>query len=354
MLPDGSRLHVVIPDITRQHWSVNIRKFVLSANTLDELVALGTLTAQAARVPRGRRRRRAQRHRRRRDAGREDDAAELPGRRDPGARAGDHVRGGVRAQARAARRRRDADPAGQPRGHRRDPAAPPGQGGAADAPGPDRRRRGAPGGVPRPADRPELRAAGHVLDPRQLAPARRSSRCARCRCWRARTSATASSCPTVACCVDIVVHTAKDGTGHRRVREIVAVPGRVEGDVVETADLFVTRGDRLVRADGYPPHPERFAWAGIDLPRLLAQERLMGAARRACCSASGCSWSCARAARAPRTRGRARARPGRERTPRPARPGRHRGRDAEPAGRGERRRWACSSPCSCSPPRRSR
>ena len=26
-LPDGSRLHVVIPDITRRHWAVNIRKF---------------------------------------------------------------------------------------------------------------------------------------------------------------------------------------------------------------------------------------------------------------------------------------------------------------------------------------
>jgi len=49
MLPDGSRLHVVIPDITRRHWSVNIRKFVLSANTLDELVMLGTVTDQAAR-----------------------------------------------------------------------------------------------------------------------------------------------------------------------------------------------------------------------------------------------------------------------------------------------------------------
>ena len=28
MLPDGSRLHVVIPDITRRHWSVNIRNGV--------------------------------------------------------------------------------------------------------------------------------------------------------------------------------------------------------------------------------------------------------------------------------------------------------------------------------------
>ena len=48
MLPDGSRLHVVIPDITRVHWSVNIRKFVLTAAALDELVALETLTRSAA------------------------------------------------------------------------------------------------------------------------------------------------------------------------------------------------------------------------------------------------------------------------------------------------------------------
>ncbi|MFQ1000461.1 ATPase, T2SS/T4P/T4SS family [Modestobacter sp. SSW1-42] len=49
MLPDGSRLHVVIPDVTRRHMAVNIRKFVLQAHSLDELVELGTLTAQAAR-----------------------------------------------------------------------------------------------------------------------------------------------------------------------------------------------------------------------------------------------------------------------------------------------------------------
>src|SRR6266542_3776361 len=48
-LADGSRLHVVIPDITRRHWAVNIRKFVLRANSLDELVRLGTLTTQCAR-----------------------------------------------------------------------------------------------------------------------------------------------------------------------------------------------------------------------------------------------------------------------------------------------------------------
>jgi pilus assembly protein CpaF len=48
-LPDGSRLHVVIPDITADHWAVNIRKFVVRATHLDELVSLGTLTPQVAR-----------------------------------------------------------------------------------------------------------------------------------------------------------------------------------------------------------------------------------------------------------------------------------------------------------------
>ena len=77
--------------------------------------------------------------------------------------------------------------------------------------------------------------------------------------------------PTVASCVDLVVHMNKDGAGHRRVREVLAVPGRVEGDVVETAEVFTTRGGHLVRAEGFPPHPERFEWAGLDLPQLLAQ-----------------------------------------------------------------------------------
>lgn len=48
-LEDGSRLHVAIPDITRRHWAVNIRKFVLRAHRLDELVRLGSLDEAPAR-----------------------------------------------------------------------------------------------------------------------------------------------------------------------------------------------------------------------------------------------------------------------------------------------------------------
>jgi hypothetical protein len=46
--PGRRRLHVVIPHITRTHLAVNIRKFVLSIATLDELVALNSISAQAA------------------------------------------------------------------------------------------------------------------------------------------------------------------------------------------------------------------------------------------------------------------------------------------------------------------
>jgi pilus assembly protein CpaF len=49
MLPDGSRLHVAIPDVTQRHWSVNIRKFVVRATQLDDLIELGTVTPAVAR-----------------------------------------------------------------------------------------------------------------------------------------------------------------------------------------------------------------------------------------------------------------------------------------------------------------
>jgi pilus assembly protein CpaF len=47
-LPDGSRLHVVIPDITQRHWAVNIRKFTRRIRDLRHLVEAGSLPALAA------------------------------------------------------------------------------------------------------------------------------------------------------------------------------------------------------------------------------------------------------------------------------------------------------------------
>ena len=76
--------------------------------------------------------------------------------------------------------------------------------------------------------------------------------------------------PTVAASVDLVVQIGIDPGGPRRIREIVALPGRVEAGVVEIADIFTTCDGRLVRAEGFPPHEDRFARHGIDLPTLLA------------------------------------------------------------------------------------
>lgn len=52
-LPDGSRLHVVIPDITRRHWSVNVRKFLPAFRDLDRLVESGSIAPSAARILHG-------------------------------------------------------------------------------------------------------------------------------------------------------------------------------------------------------------------------------------------------------------------------------------------------------------
>jgi len=79
--------------------------------------------------------------------------------------------------------------------------------------------------------------------------------------------------PTVAGCVDIVVHTATGRDGRRRVREIAALPGRVEAGVVEIADVFTRRGAHLMRGTGFPPHEERFEAAGYDLAQLLRTAR---------------------------------------------------------------------------------
>ena len=71
-------------------------------------------------------------------------------------------------------------------------------------------------------------------------------------CWPGRTSAAGlssrpSPVPSTSLC------TRRSSTTACAECEIAAVPGRVEGDIVEIADLFVQRDGVLRRADGYPP-----------------------------------------------------------------------------------------------------
>ena len=271
MLPDGSRLHVVIPDITRRHWSVNIRKFVLQATSLDDLVGLGTLTAQAARFL---------------------EAAVVAGLNvivAGGTQAGKTTLLNCLAGAIPGRERViTCEEVFELKLGLPDTVAMQTRQANLEGTGAIHLRRLVKEAL---RMRPDRIIVGEVRQEEclDLLIALNSGLPGMCSIHaNSAREAIVKLCtlpllagenvghafvvPTVASCVDVVVHTAKDGSGHRRVREIVAVPGRVEADVVEVADLFVTQEGRLVRAEGFPPHAERFAWAGIDLPAVLSQE----------------------------------------------------------------------------------
>ena len=74
---------------------------------------------------------------------------------------------------------------------------------------------------------------------------------------------------TVASSVDLVVHLGLDRHGAGRVGEIVAVPRRVENDIIESEALLVFDTNRLARMSGVPSRQEAFERAGIDVYRLL-------------------------------------------------------------------------------------
>ncbi|WP_245154820.1 CpaF/VirB11 family protein [Nocardioides sp. 1609] len=79
--------------------------------------------------------------------------------------------------------------------------------------------------------------------------------------------------PTVASSVDLVVHLGIDHRGVRRVNEIVAVPGRVENDVIEAEPLFVRHEQELRRTHGMPSRLELYERVGVDVHRLLNDGR---------------------------------------------------------------------------------
>lgn len=281
MLPDGSRLHVVIPDITREHWAVNIRKFVLSAHSLDELIALGTITTQAARFL---------------------EAAVASGLNiivAGGTQAGKTTLLNCLAAAIPARERVvTCEEVFELRVPLPDVVSMQTRQANLEGTGEVRLRRLVKEAL---RMRPQRIIVGEVRQEEclDLLIALNSGIPGMCTIHaNSAREAITKLCtlpllagenvghsfvvPTVAGSVDIVVHTHTDGQGHRRVREIVAVPGRVEGigdaSVIEIEDLFVTRANRLVRADGYPPHAERFEAAGFELRDLLQQPSFDAAA----------------------------------------------------------------------------
>jgi pilus assembly protein CpaF len=267
-LPDGSRLHVVIPDITRQHWAVNVRKFVVRAGHLDELIDLGSLSRQAARFL---------------------DAAVVSGLNilvSGGTQAGKTTLLNCLAAAIPARERViTAEEVFELRIPLPDVVSMQTRQPSLEGTGEVRLRRLVKEAL---RMRPSRLIVGEVRQEEclDLLIALNSGVPGMCTVHAnsAREAVTkmctlpllaggnvghAFVVPTVAASIDLVLHTATDADGRRRIREIAAIPGRVEQGVVEVEDVFVWRGDRLTRADGYPPHADRFTRAGYDLAALL-------------------------------------------------------------------------------------
>jgi pilus assembly protein CpaF len=272
VLPDGSRLHVVIPDITRAHWNVNIRKFVVRASHLDDLVDLGTLTQQAASFL---------------------GAAVAAGLNilvAGGTQAGKTTLLNCLSAAIPARERVvTCEEVFELKIPLRDVASMQCRQPSLEGTGEIPLRRLVKEAL---RMRPSRIIVGEVrqAESLDLLIALNSGLPGMCTIHaNSAREAITKMCtlpllagenvgsrfvvPTVAGSVDLVVHAALEHDGVRRVREVVAVPGRVEGDVVETADLFVQRDGVLRRADGFPPHPERFRRAGFDVAALLTPEQ---------------------------------------------------------------------------------
>lgn len=267
-LPDGSRLHVTIPDITRRHWAVNIRKFVVAADDLGDLVRLGSLSTEAARFL---------------------TAAVVSGLNilvAGGTQAGKTTMLNCLAAAIPAHQRVvTCEEVFELRINLRDVVGMQCRQSSLEGTGEVSLRRLVKEAL---RMRPERVLVGEVRQEESLdllialnsglpgmatvhANSAREAVTKMCTLPLLAGPNVSSSfvVPTVASSIDLVVHLGLDHDGHRCVREIVALPGRVEGDIVEIADLFVRRNGQLLRADGYPPHEERFERAGYRLHELL-------------------------------------------------------------------------------------
>lgn len=76
--------------------------------------------------------------------------------------------------------------------------------------------------------------------------------------------------PTVATCIDLIVHVKLEPSGQRRVDEIAAVPGGIENNTVELETVFHTsEHGTLVRGTGFTHLGEQFARVGKDIHHIL-------------------------------------------------------------------------------------
>ncbi|MEA5456032.1 ATPase, T2SS/T4P/T4SS family [Sinomonas sp. JGH33] len=267
-LPDGSRLHVVIPDVTKRHWAVNIRKFIARASRLDHLVELGSLTPEAARFL----------------------AAAVSG--------GLNV---LVSGATQAGKTTMLNCLGASIGSRERVVTVEEifelQFPLRDVVGLQCRQPNLEGTGEIPLRRlvkealrmrPDRLIVGEVREAESLdmlialnsglpgmctvhANSARDAVTKLCTLPLLAGANISSSfvVPTVAACIDLVVHCARRPDGTRRVEEILAVGSRVENGVIETTSVFALDGGALRPHSAGVPKPEKFARAGVDVAAFL-------------------------------------------------------------------------------------
>lgn len=77
--------------------------------------------------------------------------------------------------------------------------------------------------------------------------------------------------PTIASAIDLVVHLERTPEGARRVGEILAPSGAINSGVIEASSLFVRRGAELIPTGAHPPRTTKLQAASIDTAATLGR-----------------------------------------------------------------------------------
>ena len=267
-LPDGSRLHVVIPDITRRDWAVNVRKFSQGIRDLTALVALGSLTERAAEFLR----------------------MSVLARQNILVCGATHsgkttLLGALLACARAEDRIVTVEETFELSVGARDVVAMQCRQPSLEGTGEVTLRRLIKEAL---RMRPDRLVVGEVREAESLdllialnsgmpgmssihANSARDALVKLCTLplLAGRNIDSGFVVPAVASSIDIVVHCELDRFGQRRVVEILAPSGRVEAGVIEASTVFSSPSGELVSTGGYPARLSRYLDAGFDPASVL-------------------------------------------------------------------------------------
>ncbi|TAL43941.1 MAG: CpaF family protein [Salinibacterium sp.] len=271
-LPDGSRLHVVIPDVTRKHWAVNVRKFSQRIRDLQRLVGLGSLTQQAAEFLRM--------------CVLANQNILVSGATQSGKTT---MLNALLAAARPSDRVVTVEETFELAAGTHDGVGMQCRQPSLEGTGEITLRRLIKEAL---RMRPDRLVVGEVREAESLdllialnsgLPGMSSIHANNARdaliklstlpLLAGRNIDSAFVVPTVASCIDIVVHCELGRNGRRRVVEIVAPSGQVTAGVIEASPIFALREGSLEATGGYPSRTIKFTNAGLDPASVLAGER---------------------------------------------------------------------------------